>query len=203
MSTTRLAPAIGVVDDAATARAALSPLRRDLLRRLATPGSAASLAAETGLARQKIGYHLRALEEAGLVTLAGERQRRGFTERLLVARRGLVIDPMILANPDPDAVDAQDRHAASHLMRAAAETVREVARMRAAAEAQGSRLLTFTIEAEIGFAAPAEIDRFAERLTGALAALAADFPPGEGRRRYRVTIGGHPAPARTEQPKIN
>ena len=38
-----------------------------------------------GLARQKVNYHLRALEAHGLVRVAGTRQWGGLTERLLVA----------------------------------------------------------------------------------------------------------------------
>ena len=66
--------------------------------------------------------------------------------------------------------------------------VRDVARMQDAAEEQGRRLLTFTIEAEVGFAEPADLDRFVEALAHTVAAFDA---PG---RRYRVVIGGHPAP---------
>lgn len=74
---------------------------------------AAGLAEQLGLPRQNIGYHLNALEAVGLVQLTGERRRRGFTERLFVAARNDVFDPgMMQAPPDPDAVEAQDRHAA-------------------------------------------------------------------------------------------
>ena len=70
--------------------------------------------------------------------------------------------------------------------------VRDVARMQDAAEEQGRRLLTFTIETEVGFAEPADLDRFVEALAQTAAAFDA---PG---RRYRVVIGGHPAPAKEE-----
>ena len=42
-----------------------------------------------GLARQKVAYHLRVLEQAGLVELVELRQRRGFTERVLRRKRAL------------------------------------------------------------------------------------------------------------------
>ena len=144
--------------------------------------------------RQKLGYHLRMLEKAGLLAEAGSRRRRGFTERMLETRSdALIVDPMILSPTDPDVVEKQDRFAAGHLVRTAAEIVRDVSRMRAAAEAEGSRLLTFTVEADIAFAAPADIELFTARLAEALAGIAADFAPtGEG-RAFRVTIAGHPA----------
>jgi DNA-binding transcriptional ArsR family regulator len=170
----------------------MTPLRLKLLALLREPGSAATLAAALELPRQKIGYHLHALEKAGLVIPAGARQRRGFIERLFVARaRSFVVDPAILGLSP--AVEKQDRFAAEHLVARSAETVREVTRMQAAAAEEGTRLLTFTIEADIGFAAPQDVEAFAGRLVEMVAGLAEEFrPEGEG-RRYRLLIGGHPA----------
>lgn len=181
-----------LIEDAGKARQAMTPLRLKMLALLRQPGSAATLAVALELPRQKVGYHLHALEKAGLVAPAGERQRRGFTERLFVSKAGsFVVDPAILGVPP--AVEKQDRFAAEHLVARSAETVREVTRMQAAAADEGTRLLTFTIEAEVGFAAPQDVEAFAERLTAMLAGLAEEFAPkGEG-RRYRLLIGGHPA----------
>ena len=193
-----------MLDDASTARVALSPLRRELLGLLRTPTSAAGLAEALAMPRQKIGYHLRLLEKAGLIAAVETRRRRGFTETLFEARSdALLIDPMILAPPDPEAVDKQDRFAAGHLVRTAAGIVRDVSRMREAAADEGSRLLTFTVEADVAFARPADIEAFAERLSDSLAIIAADFAPaGEG-RSYRVTVTGHPAANSRAKPKIN
>lgn len=191
-----------LIEDADRARQAMTPLRLKMLALLREPGSAATLATALELARQKVGYHLHALEKAGLVMPAGERQRRGFTERLFVAKAGsFVVDPSILGVPP--AVEKQDRFAAEHLVARSAETVREVTRMQAVAADEGSRLLTFTIEADVGFAAPQQVEVFAERLTGMVAKLAEEFAPnGEG-RRYRLLIGGHPAIKGKATAKIN
>lgn len=199
-----MSESLAMLDDAGTARVALSPLRRELLARLREPASAAGLAEALGVPRQKIGYHLRVLEKTGLIAEVSTRKRRGFTEKLFEARSdALLIDPMLLVPADPGAVDKQDRFAAAHLMRTAAGIVRDVSRMQGAAEDEGSRLLTFTVEADVAFARPSDIERFAARLSDALSAIAADFaPPGEG-RRYRVTIAGHPAAATREPPAIN
>ncbi len=195
---------LALVDDATTARAALSPLRRELLARLRTPASAVALSEALDLPRQKIGYHLRVLEKAGLISKAGTRQRRGFTEQLFeLGSDALVIDPMLLAPPAPDAVDKQDRFASGHLIRTAAGIVRDVSRMRSAAAGEGSRLLTFTIEADVGFARPADIEHFATRLSDAVSAIAADYASPDRGRRYRVTIAGHPAAGTRTGPAIN
>lgn len=181
-------------------RIALSPIRRRLLERLRQPASATRLAGELGLSRQRINYHLRALEQAGLLELVEERPRRGFTERVLAARAdAFVVDPDVMGTVS--AVKEQDRYAAEHLIGAASAVVRDVARMQSAAQREGTRLLTFTIEAELRFAAPADVERFCDRLAELVAEAAATHGAGRG-RPYRLVLAGHPAPSTppTEDP---
>lgn len=182
-----------LLDDMDVALVALAPVRRRILAALTEPASAAGLADLLGLPRQNIGYHLNALEAAGLVRLAGERRKRGFTERLFVAARSYVLDPALMQPPaDPDAVEAQDRHAADHLIATASGLVRDVARMRQDAAAEGARLLTLTVEADLGFARPADFDAFTEEVSAAVALLARKYSAPSG-RRYRLTAVAHPA----------
>jgi DNA-binding transcriptional ArsR family regulator len=186
-----------LLDSLETARVALAPLRRQILAALTEPTSAAGLAEKLAMPRQKIGHHLKALEGAGLIQPAGERKKRGFTERLFIAAERYVLDPALLqAPPDPDAVRTQDRHAADHLVAAASSMVRDVARMRQAAEAEGSRLLTLTVEADVTFATPADFDAFSNDVAEAVAALARRYAAPSG-RRYRLTAAAHPAVARS------
>ena len=49
---------VTVIEDPAAAEASLDPMRSRLLAELVEPGSATSLAAKVGLARQKVNYHL-------------------------------------------------------------------------------------------------------------------------------------------------
>src|SRR5205814_8009877 len=69
-----------VIDDPAAAMVALDPVRARLLAELVEPGSAASLAPRMGLARQKVNYHLRALEAHGLVRPVEERRWGGLVD---------------------------------------------------------------------------------------------------------------------------
>ena len=193
-----MSSSVALVSDAAKARAALTPLRRELLERLHEPGSASSLAGQLAIPRQKLAYHLRVLEEAGLVKLVEERPRRGFIERVLVACADtFVLDPALVASTtEARAGDVQDRHASEHLVRVAADLVREVARMREQADLEGKRLLTLTLEAELTFSTPGELDAFAEQLSEAVTALAKRYcasPARKGGRRYRLVAAAHPA----------
>src|SRR5918993_5212722 len=115
---------IHVIDNPAAAVAALEPTRARILSELAQPSSAANLATRVGLTRQKVNYHLRALEDHGLVRLAEERKWGGLTERLLVATAAsYVVSPdalgPIAADPGRDA----DRLSASYLIALAARII--------------------------------------------------------------------------------
>lgn len=187
---------VALLEQPDAVRVALSPLRRRLLQRLRTPASATELAGELALARQKVNYHLRALEGAGLVSLVETRQKRGCTERVVVANaRGFVVDPALVAGHDAGArADAQDRFAAARLVAAASSLVRDVTRMQDRADRQRKRLLTFTIETEVGFSEPQDVERFSRALANAVARLSARFSAKGAERRYRIVVGGHPAP---------
>jgi len=191
---------IALLQEPDQVRVALSPARRRILRELREPSSAAQLAARLQISRQLANYHLRALELAGLVELVQERRRRGCVERVLRARASaLVVDPALMGMGVGDpAVAAQDRFAAEHLVHAATGIVQEVTRMRANADRDGTRLLTFTIETDVAFAQPQDVERFSTMLAEALTQAAASFhTPGSG-HVYRVVVGGHPAPKRQE-----
>lgn len=191
-----MATGITYVDEPDQVRLALSPLRRRLLGLLRTPASATQLAGELDLPRQRVNYHLRALEAAGLVELVEERPRRGCVERILRTRPGtFVVDPTMMIADEVE--QAHDQYAAEHLVNVAAATVRDVARMQAGAAAEGKRLLTFTIEAGVRFAQPHEVHAFTDELAEAIRQVVARFDSPDG-RPYRMVVGGHPAPAEEE-----
>src|SRR5918992_698895 len=102
--------AVEVIEDPAAAVVALDPVRSRLLAALVEPGSASTLAARVGLARQKVNYHLHALEAHGLVRIAEERRWGGLTERVLVATAAsYVISPAALGASAADPGRLADR----------------------------------------------------------------------------------------------
>ena len=101
---------VAVIEDPAAAEASLDPMRSKLLAQLVEPGSATSLAAKVGLARQKVNYHLRTLERHGLVELVEERKKGNVTERVMQATAAsFVISPTALASMQPDPARSPDR----------------------------------------------------------------------------------------------
>ncbi len=118
---------VEVIEDAATAAVALDPIRARLLAELAEPASAAILATRLGISRQKVNYHLRALELHGLVELAEERKWGGITERVLRATAAsYVVSPAALDDAGADPALTADHLSARYLVALAGRTVREV-----------------------------------------------------------------------------
>ena len=194
--------ALRFINDPDQLAGALSPIRRRILAALTDPTSATELAPALGLTRQKINYHLHVLERLGLVELVELRRRRGCVERVLRRSGEFVVDPgMVEQRPAGrrPSVAERDRHAAEHLIAAAGNTVRQVARMQAAAEQRGRRLLTFTVETEVAFAEPVDVHRFTDDLAAALALLVERYS-APGGRAYAVTVCGHPALADPASP---
>ena len=144
--------AVEVIDDPGAAMIALEPVRSRLLSELGEPASAATLAARLGLARQKVNYHLRALEAHGLVRVAEKRRWGGLTERLLVATAAsYIVSPSALGPVAADPGRGADRLSASYLLALAARAVREVGTLLCRAREADKRLATLSLDAEIRF----------------------------------------------------
>ena len=192
---------IQVINDPAAATVALEPMRSRLLSELAVPASAATLGTRVGLARQKINYHLRALEAHGLVQLAEERKWGGLTERLLVATASsYVVSPSAMG---PVAVDPKrevDRLSASYLIALGARIIREVGDLVRRAKVADKRLATLAVDTEVRFRSPAERAAFSGELADAIAKLVSKYhdESAPGGRAHRLVVVAHPLPQPSE-----
>ena len=185
-----------VIDRPAAAAAALDPVRAKVLAALAEPGSATTLASALGESRQKINYHLRTLENHGLVRLLEERPRRGLTERVVAASaRSYVLSPAVLGQNAADPART-DRLSSRYLIAVAARMVREVAALARGAEKARRPLATLSIDAEIRFGSAADRAAFTEELSAAVTRLAARYhdETTRGGRWHRVVVAAHPRP---------
>jgi DNA-binding transcriptional ArsR family regulator len=187
---------VTVIDDPAAAEASLDPTRSRLLAALAEPASATMLAARLGLPRQKLNYHLRALERHGLVELVAERRKGNATERLLRATAAAyVISPAALAAVAPDPASAPDRLSARWLLALAAQLVRDLGDLLAGATRAGKPLATFAIDATVRFASAADRAAFADEVAGTVTVLVARYhdQTAPGGRDHRVVVALHPS----------
>jgi DNA-binding transcriptional ArsR family regulator len=186
---------VQVIDDPAAAGVALQPVRSRLLAELGRPASAATLAARVGIARQKVNYHLRALEAHGLVRVAEKRKWGGLTERLLVATAGsYVVSPKALGPVAADPAREGDRLSASYLVALAARMIREVGALVRRARETDKRLATLSLDTEIRFRSAKERAAFTNELTEAITKLAARYHDAQapGGRWHRLIVAAHP-----------
>src|SRR5580700_7953956 len=102
---------VAVIEDAAAAEVSLDPIRARMLAELAG---------------QKVNYHIKTLEQHGLVELVEERRKGNMTERVVRASAAAyVISPAALAAVAPDPARSPDRLSARWLLALAARLVRE------------------------------------------------------------------------------
>lgn len=184
------------------AGALLHPLRQRLLALARQPASAAELARRLDLPRQRVNYHVRALERAGFLRPAGRRRRRNMIEQRYVATaRAFVLSPSILGPVGADWRDISDTGSADYLL-ALAEQVRADVE-RASAEAGGERVATLALKSQFRFESPAQRVEFAQAIREAVVGVIArhsspnrtdDGRPGPG-RPHRLVLACYPVPS--------
>jgi DNA-binding transcriptional ArsR family regulator len=198
---------VAVIEDAAAAEASLDPIRARMLAELAEPHTATTLAARLGLSRQKVNYHVRTLEQHGLVELVEERRKGNMTERVVRASAAAyVISPAALAAVAPDPTRSPDRLSAHWLLALAARLVRETGALINGAARANKPLATFGLDAEVRFATPADRAAFVGELTATVTRLISTYEAADG-RPHRLIVAVHPSitedagpPAKEQQP---
>ncbi|MFE5570970.1 winged helix-turn-helix domain-containing protein [Amycolatopsis japonica] len=191
---------VAVIEDAEAAEVSLDPVRARLLAELAEPASATMLAARVDLPRQKVNYHLRALEKHGLVELVEERRKGNVTERMMRATASsYVISPTALSAVQPDPAQSPDRLSARWLLAVAGRLVRDVGFLITGATKARKRVATFAIDGEVRFSSAADRAAFAEELTVAITNLVSKYHDegAEQGRDHRIVVAVHPS-VRTE-----
>ncbi len=195
---------VAVLDDPAVAAVALEPTRARLLAALAdAPASAAGLAAATGLPRQRLGHHLRALEASGLVVEVERRRHGGLTERVLAASASAyVVSPAAMGPAGVDPARMRDRLSGAYAVAVAARAVRELGALLRGATAAQKRLPTLTVDTDIRFGSATDRAAFADELATAVRTLAARYhdESAPGGRWYRLVALSHPRPRPEESP---
>jgi DNA-binding transcriptional ArsR family regulator len=197
---------IQVIDDPQAATVALEPMRTRLLAELALPASAATLAARVGLTRQKVNYHLHALEAHGLVRLARKRKWGGLTERLLVATAtSYVVSPRALGPIAADPKRESDRLSASYLIALGARIVREMGDLVRRANEAGKRLATLAVDTEVRFRSATDRAAFSTELTAAITKLVSKYHDASapGGRAHRLVVVAHPLPQKSDRKELS
>jgi len=203
-------PLLQTIGTARRAASLLHPLRLRLLALAREPVSSTELARQLGLPRQRVNYHVRKLERAGLLRAAERRRRRNLIEQRYVATaQSYLLSPDLLGPLAADWRSIQDTASADYLLALTEQVRTDVTRAAAEASAEDKRLATLSIKSQFRFETAAERAAFAEAVRAALVDVIArhsspnrleDGRPGRG-RPYRLVLTCYPAPSEPEAPK--
>lgn len=187
--------AVAVVGRTEQAQALLHPARLAILEALATPASAAALAERLRAPRQRLNYHLRELEEKGLVEVAEEARRGSVIERVYRRageRYAISVEALGAVGSTPEAV--QDRASSAYQIAVASRAVRDLALLRERAASARKSLPTFSLEVDVRFADAEARHAFSEDLARAVADLAQRYHDERprGGRTFRFYLGAYP-----------
>lgn len=187
-----------VLRDMDAANALAHPGRRRLVEALRErPDSATGLARRLKDTRQRLNYHLRALETAGVVEEQETRRRGNCTERVLrTSAAHFLVDPLAVAEAGAGRSPAAfgDRFSAAYLLALAARLIGDVGRLWDRSAASGKRLATAGLDVKVSLASPAEFDGFVRDLSDAVATvIRKHHAPGGESRRFKFVAGLYPA----------
>ncbi len=186
--------AVDVIADPKRAQVMLHSARLELLENLGEPSSAAALARQLGLPRQRVNYHLRELEGQKLIELVEERRKGSCVERVYQATgQSYAISTAALGRLGTMPDDIQDRFSSAYQIALASLAVRDLGQLQSGAQAAGKKLPTFAMEVEVRFASADQRNEFAEELAATVADLVRKYHDETG-REFRFYLGAYPRP---------
>ena len=189
---TRPLARVRTLRDADTLRALCHPSRIALLERLREPASAAEVARQLGQPRQRINYHLKALDEAGLVERVGSRRTGNFVESLYrAAARAFVVAPEV-AWADPRRMEALRRdHSLETLVALGDRLQHDAIALLDRAAFDDEPIASAAVAAETHFASESERAAFLREYLAATRRLVEKYGGARG-EPYRVVLAVHP-----------
>lgn len=189
-----LRPAQPVISirDAEALQALCHPTRVEMLEALREPASAAAIGRRIGQPRQRVNYHLKALEQAGLVEQVGTRKHGNFVETLYrSAARSFVVSPEV-AWSDPRRLEVLHRqHSLGALVAIGERLQRDAVALLDRATFDGEDVSSAAVSAETRFATEAERAAFLREYLESTRRLLEKYGTLEG-APYRVVLAVHP-----------
>lgn len=188
------------IDTLERAQALLHPLRVRLLALAAEPVSAVELARELGETPQKINYHLKELEKAGLLKKVREEKVRNLTKAYYqVQARSLLFSPGFVAERGADARVARDQVSLHNLLGLSHELERDVIGLLNRSKSEGMAAASLGAKAELAFPDGEARRGFLEAYVSMLDELVRRFGAREGspaNERYTALLAVYPTRGR-------
>lgn len=180
------------VRDPETLQALAHPIRVQVLDALREPASAATVARRIGLPRQKVNYHLKELERAGLVRQIEERRVGNFVEALYAAvARTFLISPEVAWSGPRRMETLRSQHSLETLVLLGERLQRDAAGLLDRATFDNEQIASASVSAEVTFAHEEEREAFLSEYLEAIAPLLQRYGSKDG-APYRVVLAAYP-----------
>ena len=162
------------IEDVEQAMTLLKPHRLEILRRLDKPRTCPELASEFEESAQKIYYHVKALQDAGLVDKVAEKRVRGTVEGYYQAKaRSYWLAPKLVGQVG-GAKQARDQVSLRVLLQLAEDVIEDTGKLGSASEA-GKHVPSLSLSAQIHLANASHRAEFLEELQTTFQALALKY----------------------------
>jgi DNA-binding transcriptional ArsR family regulator len=186
------------IDDIEQAGALLKPVRVELLRRMAEPRTCAQLASELNEVPQKLYYHVKVLERAGLVEKVAERRVGSFIEGLYQAvARSYWLSPALVGRIG-GAAPARDLLSLGYVLSLAEQLQRDIGTL---AASEAADVPSLGLLAEVELRDDAERGAFLTDVQEAIQTIAERYgarggasQKGEATTTFRLMLACYPAP---------
>src|SRR3954447_20347725 len=151
------------IEDVDQAMALLKPIRLEILRRLGEPRTCDELAEVFKESAQKIYYHVKALQEAGLVEKVSEKRVRGTVEGYYQAKaRSYWLAPTLVGKIG-SLQQTRDQASLRILLQLAEDVIEDTARLGSKSEV-GQPVASLSLSAQIHLADSAQRAAFLQEL---------------------------------------
>jgi DNA-binding transcriptional ArsR family regulator len=159
---------------------------------LREPASAAAVARRIGQPRQRINYHLKALEEAGLVQPVATRQNGNFVETLYRAiARSFVIAPEVAWQGSRRLDALRSQHSLETLVALGERLQRDAAELLDRAAFDDEQIASAAVSVDTHFASSEDRAAFMREYLESTSRLLEKYGAAEG-TPYRCVLATHP-----------
>lgn len=194
-----LPPRVHAIRDVEGLQALCHPTRVEMLEALREPASAAAVARQIGQSRQRVNYHLKTLEEAGLVEPVGTRRNGNFVESLYRAiARSFVVAPEVAWKSGRRREALHSQHALETLVGLGERLQQDAAELLDRAAFDGEEIASAAVSADARFATDADRAAFMREYLESTRALLEKYGAREG-EPYRAVLAVHPQTERSQQ----
>lgn len=180
------------IRELSTAKVLLNPIRIELVRRLRQPCTCAELSAQMGLSAQRIGNHLKALRDAGLVSVTKSRRVRNLIEATYQAEgKAYWLSPKLLREA-PTGRELAEQLSLHNLLVTAETVVEDVAQL---LERTGDEEVpSLGLSIEIALNSDSDRQAFAAEVLQTLRPVVERYSVDGGGTRFKLQLICYPDP---------